>query len=281
MTRSVRIGDWTFGQDLDFLLIAGSCAIESEEHAMRMAAALKASAGKAGVPLLFKASYDKANRTSCASYRGPGKEEGLRILARIKREIGVKVISDVHAVEEVEAAAEVLDVIQTPAFLCRQTDLLTAAGRTGKAVNVKKGQFLAPSDMEHVLQKVRSTGNGNILVTERGSCFGYNQLVSDMRSLPIMRALGFPVVFDASHSVQLPGGKGDATDGQREFILPLARAAVAVGVDGIFLEVHDQPEKARCDGPNALPLEQVPEFLDQVLRIREMVKEWEDGPSGE
>jgi 2-dehydro-3-deoxyphosphooctonate aldolase (KDO 8-P synthase) len=281
MTRSVRIGDWTFGKELDFLLIAGSCAIESEDHALRMALALRKYTEKAGVPLLFKGSYDKANRTSHASFRGPGQEEGLRILARIKRELGLKVLSDVHAVEEVEAAGQVLDVIQTPAFLCRQTDLLTAVGRTGKAVNVKKGQFLAPADMEHVIRKVRATGNENILITERGSCFGYNQLVSDMRAVPIMRALGFPVVFDASHSVQLPGGKGDASDGQREFILPLARAAVAAGADGVFLEVHDHPDNARCDGPNSLPLEQVPTFLDQVLGIRAMVREWEGGPQGE
>jgi 2-dehydro-3-deoxyphosphooctonate aldolase (KDO 8-P synthase) len=281
MIHSVRIGDWTFGQELDFLLIAGPCAIESEAHTMRMAASLKEYAEKAGVPLVFKASYDKANRTSFAAFRGPGLEEGLRILSKVKREIGVKVLSDVHAVEEVATVKEVLDVIQTPAYLCRQTDLLTAVGRAGKAVNVKKGQFLAPWDMEHVLQKVRSTGNENILITERGSSFGYNQLVSDMRSLRIMRAFGFPVVFDASHSVQLPGGRGDASDGRREFILPLARAAVAVGVDGVFLEVHDKPETARCDGPNSLPLEQVPEFLDQVLRIQEMVREWEGGPRGE
>ncbi len=281
MARSVRIGDWTFGQELDFLLIAGPCAIESEDHAMRLAASLKGFAEEAGAPLVFKASYDKANRTSLSSFRGPGLEEGLRILSRIKGEVGIKVLSDVHAVDEVSAVAEVLDIIQTPAYLCRQTDLLTAVGRTGKAVNVKKGQFLAPWDMEHVIQKVRSTGNENILITERGSSFGYNQLVTDMRSLRIMRTFGFPVVFDASHSVQLPGGRGDASDGRREFILPLARAAAAVGVDGVFFEVHDRPEAARCDGPNSLPLEQVPRFLEQVLRIREMVREWDGDPPGE
>ena len=232
---------------------------------------------KAGVPLVFKASYDKANRTSFTSFRGPGLEDGLRILSKIKREVGVKVLSDVHAVAEVEAVAEVLDVIQTPAYLCRQTDLLIAVGRTGKAVNVKKGQFLAPWDMQHVLEKVRSMGNENILITERGSCFGYNQLVNDMRSLRIMREFGFPVVFDASHSVQLPGARGHESCGHREFILPLARAAAAVGVDGIFLEVHDRPETARCDGPNSFPLERIPEFLDQVIRIRDMVKAWEGG----
>jgi len=277
MTGFVRIGDWTFGKEQDFLLIAGPCVIENEAHAMQVAGSLKTFSEKAGVPLVFKASYDKANRTSLASFRGPGLEEGLRILSRVKREIGVKVLSDVHAVEEVGTVADILDVIQTPAYLCRQTDLLTAVGRAGKAVNVKKGQFLAPWDIKHVVEKIRSTGNENILITERGSSFGYNQLVNDMRSLPIMRAFGVPVVFDASHSVQLPGGRGHVSGGQREFILPLARAAVAVGVDGIFLEVHDQPEKAQCDGPNSLPLEHVPEFLDQVLRIHEMVQERDRG----
>ena len=277
MTGFVRIGDWTFGKEQDFLLIAGPCVIENEAHAMQVAGSLKVFSEKAGVPLVFKASYDKANRTSLASFRGPGLEEGLRILSRVKREIGVKVLSDVHAVEEVGTVAEILDVIQTPAYLCRQTDLLTAAGRTGKAVNVKKGQFLAPWDMKHAVEKIRSTGNENILITERGSSFGYNQLVNDMRSLPIMRAFGFPVVFDASHSVQLPGGGDHVSGGQREFILPLARAAVAMGVDGIFLEVHDQPEQAQCDGPNSFPLEHVPEFLDQVLQIHGMVKERDRG----
>lgn len=275
MTRPVRIGDWTFGKELDFLLIAGPCVIESEAHALRLADSLKAVSEKAGVPLVFKASYDKANRTSFTSFRGPGLKEGLRILYKIKDETGVKVLSDVHAVAEVEEVAEILDVVQTPAYLCRQTDLLVAVGRTGKAVNLKKGQFLAPWDMEHVVDKVRSTGNENILVTERGSCFGYNQLVNDMRSLRIMRGFGFPVVFDASHSVQLPGGRGHESGGHREFILPLARAAAAVGVDGVFLEVHDRPEAARCDGPNSFPLEGIPEFLDQIMRIRDMVKTWE------
>ncbi len=281
MTRTVRIGDWAFGQEADFLLIAGPCVIESETHALEMAGSLKAAAEKADVPFVFKASYDKANRTSRASFRGPGLDEGARILSKIKQEVGVKVLSDVHAVEEVQAVVDVLDVIQTPAYLCRQTDLLTAVGRTGKAVNVKKGQFLAPWDMKHVLDKVLSTGNENVLITERGSCFGYNQLVSDMRSLRIMRSFGFPVIFDASHTVQLPGGKGDASDGRREFILPLARAAAALGVDGIFVEVHERPETARCDGPNSLALDQIPEFLDQVLRIQEMVREWDGGPAGE
>ena len=279
MARVVQIGDWTFGKGIHFLLIAGPCVIESAMHATDMAGTLREFSEKAGVSLVFKASYDKANRTSIGSFRGPGLDEGLRILSQIKREVGVKVLSDVHAVEEVEAAAEVLDVIQTPAYLCRQTDLLTAVGRAGRAVNIKKGQFLSPWDMHHVVDKIRSTGNENILITERGTCFGYNQLVSDMRSLRVMRTFGFPVVFDASHSVQLPGGRGDASDGEREFILPLARGAAAVGVDGIFVEVHDQPDQARCDGPNSFPLWRIPEFLDQVLRIQEMVRQWERGLS--
>jgi len=275
MTRVVQIGEWNVGTGRDFLLIAGPCVIENEKHALKMADSLKTFAEAAGVPLLFKASYDKANRTSLTSFRGPGLQEGLRILSRIKKEIGVKVISDVHSREEVMPAAEVLDVIQTPAFLCRQTDFLLDVARTGKPVNVKKAQFLAPWDMKHAVEKILSTGNENILITERGVCFGYNQLVSDMRSLKILQQFGFPVLFDATHSVQLPGGEGNASGGQREFVLPLARAAVAVGVDGVFIEVHDQPDSALCDGPNSFPLSRVPDFLDQVLTIHKKVKEWE------
>ncbi len=275
MRHSVRIGKMTLGEREDFLLIAGPCVIESESHALRMAEALKVFAEKAGIPFLFKASYDKANRTSMNSFRGPGLEKGLRILSKIRAEVGVKVLSDVHTLLEVDSAAEVLDVIQTPAFLCRQTDFLVALAKTGKPLNIKKGQFLAPWDMKHVIEKVLATGNDNIMLTERGTSFGYNQLVSDMRSIKIMREFGFPVVFDATHSVQLPGGQGAVSGGQREFVLPLARAAVAVGVDGIFMEVHDQPEKALCDGPNSFLLHQVPKFLDQILHIHNKVKEWE------
>ena len=277
MIDAVQIGEWKIGTKEDFLLVAGPCVIESEEHAMRMAGSLKGFAEKAGVPFLFKASYDKANRTSIASYRGPGLQEGLRILDRIREEVGVKVLSDVHNEKEVTAAASVLDVIQTPAFLCRQTDFLISVAKTGKPVNVKKAQFLAPWDMKNVIDKILSAGNKNILLTERGACFGYNQLVSDMRSLKILRDFGFPVLFDATHSVQLPGGRGNTSGGQREFVLPLARAAVAMGVEGIFIEVHDRPDKALSDGPNALPLHEVPAFLDQVITIHEKVKEWETG----
>ena len=220
MLRTISLGEWKIGPEGDFLLVAGPCVIESEAHALKMAGELRKVVEGTGARFVFKASYDKANRTSIGSYRGPGLDEGLRILGKVRSEAGVKVLSDVHNEGQVQAAAEVLDILQTPAFLCRQTDFLLAAARTGKPVNVKKAQFLAPWDMGNVVDKVRSTGNDNILLTERGACFGYNQLVSDMRSLPIMRGLGCPVLFDATHSVQLPGGQGKASGGQREFVLP-------------------------------------------------------------
>jgi len=273
--NAVQIGEWALGTKDSFLLIAGPCVIESESHAMKMAESLKRYTEEMRVPFLFKASYDKANRTSLASFRGPGLRGGLRILERVRSEIGVKVLSDVHQISEVDEAAAVLDVLQTPAYLCRQTDFLIAVARGGRPVNLKKGQFLAPWDMRHVVEKVLSAGNRNILLTERGACFGYNQLVSDMRSLPVLRQIGFPVIFDATHSVQLPGGQGTASGGQREFVLPLARAASAVGIDGLFLEVHDHPDQALSDGPNSLPLHQVPEILDQVLTIHHKVREWQ------
>ena len=275
MIRPVRIGQWEIGADDKLLVVAGPCVIESEAHAMRMADSLKGLAQQKDIPFVFKASYDKANRTSIKSFRGPGLQEGLRILDRIKGELGIKVLSDVHSEGEVAAAAEVLDVIQTPAYLCRQTDFLLAVARAGKPVNVKKAQFLAPWDMKLVLEKILSTGNQDILLTERGACFGYNQLVSDMRSLKILRELGFPVLYDATHSVQLPGGRGSSSGGQREFVLPLARAAVAMRVDGVFIEVHDQPDMALCDGPNPLPLELLPEFFNQISTIHKKVTEWE------
>lgn len=275
MVRAVEIGDWQIGERGAFLLIAGPCVIESEEHAMKMADALKAISKQAGVPFLFKSSYYKANRTSVTSYRGPGLREGLRILDRVKRELGVKVLSDVHTEVEAGPAAEVLDVLQTPAFLCRQTDFLLSVARTGRPVNVKKGQFLSPWDMQYVVEKIRSTGNDRILLTERGTSFGYNQLINDMRGLRIMRSFGFPVIFDATHSAQVPGGLGGASGGQREFVLPLARAAAAVGVDGLFIEVHDCPERALSDGPNSLSLDQVAEVVEQVLTIHGKVKEWD------
>jgi 2-dehydro-3-deoxyphosphooctonate aldolase (KDO 8-P synthase) len=269
---AVDCGGVSIGGGGALVLIAGPCVIESASHTLKMAERLSAVTRKLGVPLIFKASYDKANRSSVNGFRGPGLDAGLEVLARVRREFGLPVLSDVHEVAHVQPAAEVLDVLQIPAFLCRQTDLLLAAGATGKPVNVKKGQFTAPGDMRNVIEKIRSTGNGNTLLTERGTTFGYNNLVVDFRGLAIMRSLGQPVVFDATHSVQLPGGAGTASGGQAEFIPTLARAAVATGVDGLFVEVHDNPAEAKCDGPNALALDQVEDLLTGLLRIRDAVR---------
>lgn len=268
----VQIGDITMGGEQPFVLIAGPCVLEDLDKARSIAESLVSTCAHLGINLIFKGSYDKANRTSVESFRGPGIEKGLEILARIKDEFNVPVVSDVHATEEVSAAAQVLDVIQIPAFLCRQTDLLVAAGESGKVVNVKKGQFQAPWDMQHVVGKVKSTGNSDIVLTERGASFGYNNLVVDMRSLPIMRGLGCPVVFDATHAVQLPGGSGGSSGGQREYVAALSRAAVAVGIDGLFWEVYDEPEKARCDGPNSLRLLDLEAMLRPLLEIDKVVK---------
>jgi 2-dehydro-3-deoxyphosphooctonate aldolase (KDO 8-P synthase) len=257
------------GQPL--LLLGGPCALESEELARTVAARMADICGRLGIHYVFKASFDKANRTSLDSYRGPGLKNGLQTLACIRRELGVPVISDIHDTSQVEAAAEVLDIIQIPAFLCRQTDLLTTAARTGKPVNVKKGQFVSPWDMKNVVDKIRGVGGTKTMLVERGASFGYNNLVVDMRSLVVMRSLGCPVIFDATHSVQLPGGAGGSSGGQREFIAPLARAAMAVGIDGLFMEIHPDPENALCDGPNSLPLEGIEEFLRQLLEIRAAV----------
>ena len=260
------------GGGAPLVLIAGPCAIESQQHALETAHALKEVAAAAGVPFVYKSSYDKANRTAIDSYRGPGLHAGLAILQRVREEVGVPVLSDVHEVEQMASAAEVLDVLQIPAFLCRQTDLLLAAGRTGKPVNVKKGQFLAPWDMQHVAEKLASTGNQRVLLTERGASFGYNNLVVDMRSVAIMRTFGYPVVFDATHSVQLPGGAGRASSGQRQFVPALARAAVGVGVDALFMEVHPDPDRAPSDGPNMLKLADLPALLAQVQAIDAIVR---------
>lgn len=254
------------------LLIAGPDLIESESHALKMARALAEIARERDLPLVFKASVDKANRTSVDSPRGPGAEEGLRVLARIRSETGLAITTDFHLPAQAAVFAEVVDLLQVPAFLCRQTDMLLAAGRTGRAVNVKKGQFLAPWDARHIAQKLRSTGNDKIMLTERGSTFGYNNLVVDFRSLPQMRAFGVPVCFDATHSVQLPGGEGDRSGGEREYVEHLARAAIAVGCDALFFEVHDEPEKALCDGPNQLRLADFPGFLDALIRLDEAVR---------
>lgn len=257
------------GQPL--LLIGGPCALESEELARTVAGRMQEICDRLGIFYVFKASFDKANRTSLASYRGPGLEAGLATLAKIRREIGVPVISDIHDVSQVAAAAEVLDILQIPAFLCRQTDLLTAAARTGKPVNVKKGQFVSPWDMENAVNKMRGVGGKKIMLVERGASFGYNNLVVDMRSLPVMRSFGCPVIFDATHSVQLPGGAGGSSSGQREFIATLSRAAVAVGIDGLFLEIHPNPDQALCDGPNSIALDKVEELLVQLIRVRNAV----------
>ncbi|RJX35433.1 MAG: 3-deoxy-8-phosphooctulonate synthase [Desulfurivibrio sp.] len=271
MMDSVAVKDFfAVGPGQPLLLIAGPCVLESEEIARRIAAQVKEVSGRLGISFVFKASFDKANRTSLSSYRGPGLTEGLRMLAAIRQEFRIPVVSDVHEVSQVEQAAEVLDILQIPAFLCRQTDLLVAAARTGKVVNVKKGQFMAPWDMEHAVAKIRQSGNRRILLTERGTTLGYNNLVVDMRSLPIMRSLGCPVIYDATHSVQLPGGAGGSSGGQRQFIAPLSRAAVAAGVDGLFMEVHPEPAKALCDGPNSLPLDQLEALLTTLVAIRKV-----------
>lgn len=272
MTQAVQVGKLTVGDEQPLVLIAGPCVIENEDHALRVASALAGIAEKIGAGLIFKASYDKANRTSVLSYRGPGLDEGLRILAKVKEVTGLPVLSDVHEINQVAAAADVLDVIQIPAFLSRQTDLLVAAGKTGRVVNIKKGQFQAPWDVENAVGKVRSTGNEQIILTERGASFGYNNLVTDMRSLVIMRKTGCPVVFDATHSVQLPGGAGTSSGGQREFVAPLSRAAVATGIDALFWEVHNDPDRALCDGPNSLPLPDVEALWRQMLALDELVK---------
>ena len=256
-----------FEQGRPVVLIAGPCVIESEEHVHRMARGIREAAGQ----FVFKASFDKANRTSGDAFRGPGLREGLRILEGLKAE-GFPVLTDIHEPSQAEPAAEAADILQIPAFLCRQTDLLIAAGRTGRIVNIKKGQFVAPHDIHRAAEKVASTGNHKVVLTERGSSFGYNNLVVDMRGLKIMRDSGWPVVFDATHSVQLPGGAGSASSGQPQFIEPLARAAVAAGVDGIFVEVHDQPEKALSDGPNALRLSLLADFWRRLRAIDELVR---------
>jgi 2-dehydro-3-deoxyphosphooctonate aldolase (KDO 8-P synthase) len=268
----VTIGSITIGAGHPLVLISGPCAIEGESFMLDVATRLRDIAAKAGVPFVFKSSYDKANRTSIQSYRGPGLQAGLAILQKIKDTIGVPVLSDVHAVEEVGPAADVLDVLQIPAFLCRQTDLVVAAARSGKPVNVKKGQFLAPWDTKNIVDKVRAVGNEQVLLTERGASFGYNNLVADMRSLVVMRSFGVPVVFDATHSVQLPGGAGTASSGQREFVPYLARAAVATGCDALFMEIHPDPDHAPSDGPNMLRLEDLPALLAQITQIDRIVR---------
>lgn len=270
--REMEIGGIArVGGDRRPLIIAGPCVIESEEHCLRMARALKDIAGQAGLPLVFKASFDKANRSSIRSYRGPGLEEGLRILNRVKNETALPVLSDIHEPSQASPASRVLDVLQIPAFLCRQTDLLLAAAATGRPVNVKKGQFLSPWEAGNIVEKIRSAGNDLVLLTERGTTFGYQNLVVDFRSIPIMQGFDCPVIFDATHSVQRPGQKGESSGGDRAYIPSLARAGIAAGADGLFLEVHDNPERALSDGPNALPLSEFPRLLGEVRGIAEIM----------
>jgi 2-dehydro-3-deoxyphosphooctonate aldolase (KDO 8-P synthase) len=262
----VQIGGVAIG-DGPLLLIAGPCVIESEAHAVGIARAIRDIAARCGVPFVFKASYDKANRTSLGSFRGPGLAEGLRILGKVRDEVGVPVLTDIHEPAHAAPVAAVADVLQIPAFLCRQTDLLVAAAQTGRAVNIKKGQFLAPSDMRHAAAKVAAAGNDRVILTERGTSFGYHNLVVDMRSLPMMRSLGYPVIYDVTHSLQLPGAGDGVTAGQAEFIEPLARAGVAAGVDGVFMEVHERPEEAKSDAQNALKLDLLEPLLSRLIRI--------------
>jgi len=270
--RGVVVGDMCIANDKPFVLLAGPCVIEGENFTLKTAAEIAGIADRCGVPLVFKSSFDKANRTSRDAFRGPGMEEGLRILQRVKDDLGLPIITDVHEAHQASAAAEVADILQTPAFLCRQTDFIETVASAGKPVNIKKGQFLAPWDMEHVLEKALATGNQDIMLCERGVCFGYNNLVSDMRSLLVMRTFGAPLVYDATHSVQQPGGLGGSTGGNRDFVPGLARAAVATGVAGLFMEVHPNPDKAMSDGPNSLALADLEGLLMTLKRLDEIVK---------
>jgi 2-dehydro-3-deoxyphosphooctonate aldolase (KDO 8-P synthase) len=272
MNKVVRVGDVAIGNDLPFVLISGPCQIESRGHAMEMAAALREICAGLGIGLIYKSSFDKANRTSATAARGIGMAEGLAILAEVRERFAIPVLTDVHLPEQCQPTAEAVDVLQIPAFLCRQTDLLLAAGATGRAINVKKGQFLAPWDMVNVAAKIAATGNENILLCERGASFGYNTLVSDLRSLPIMARTGYPVVFDATHSVQQPGGQGTSSGGQREFAPVLARAALAVGVAAVFIECHPDPDNAPSDGPNMIPLREMPALLARLAAFDRLAK---------
>lgn len=270
---AIEFGGLSVGGGGPLLLIAGPCVIESEAHAIETALAVREAAARAGVPFVFKASYDKANRTSRTSFRGPGLHDGLQVLARVRERAGVPILTDIHEASHAPAAAEVADVLQIPAFLCRQTDLLTAAAATGRVINIKKGQFLAPGDMRHAVAKVVEAGNPRVIVTERGTSFGYHNLVVDMRAFPILRTLGYPVVYDVTHSLQLPGAGNGVTAGQAEFIEPMAAAGVAAGVDGVFMEVHEAPERAKSDGQNALRLDRLEPLLHRLVQIHAIARE--------
>jgi 2-dehydro-3-deoxyphosphooctonate aldolase (KDO 8-P synthase) len=274
LTREISLGPLRLGGGNPLFLIAGPCVIESESHARKMAEKISKITADAGIPYIFKASYDKANRSSTKAFRGPGLKEGLRILGKIKADLNLPILTDIHESSQAQPAAEVCDILQIPAFLSRQTDLLQTAAKTGRIINVKKAQFLSPWDMANVVEKVASTGNRDILLTERGASFGYQNLVVDMRSFPVMQKLGYPVVFDITHSLQLPGGLGHASGGQPEFIEILARAGVAAGVEGVFLEVHDNPAEALSDGPNALPLSQLSALLKRLKELSTVVRRW-------
>jgi 2-dehydro-3-deoxyphosphooctonate aldolase (KDO 8-P synthase) len=269
---TVEVGSVTFGQELPLVVIAGPCQLESRDHAFKIAETMQAACAKAGAGYVFKASYDKANRTSLSGKRGPGIDAGLRILDDVRSKLGCPVLTDIHGADQCEPAAQAADILQIPAFLCRQTDLLLAAGKTGACINIKKGQFLAPWDMPNVAAKVASTGNERILLTERGASFGYNALVADMRALPTMAATGYPVVMDATHSVQQPGGQGNASGGQREFAPVMARAAVAIGVSAVFIETHEDPDNAPSDGPNMIPLDQMSGLVKTLMDLDAIAK---------
>jgi len=269
MIHQINVKDIKIGDKNPLVLIAGPCVIESEKLCLETAKRIKDAAEKLNIPYIFKSSFDKANRLSIDSYRGPGIKKGLQVLNKVKQKLKVPILSDIHCQKDIAEAAKVLDVIQIPAFLCRQTDIVVSAAKTGKVVNIKKGQFLAPWDILPIIKKIESTGNKSILITERGFCFGYNNLVTDFRSLQIMRELGYPVIYDATHSVQLPGGKGKASGGEREFVSGLSRAAVAFGCDGLFLEVHPRPDKAPCDGPNMISLSDLKKLLKQIKKIEQ------------
>ena len=270
--KRIKIDDFVIGGNAKFVLIAGPCVLENEAMAIDTARYLKKLTTKLKIPFIFKASYDKANRTSINSYRGPGSKKGLAILRKIKEDLNIPVLSDVHRFEEIDAAVKILDVVQVPAFLCRQTDFITQIAKKARVINIKKGQFLAPWDVLNIIEKSKAAGNENIMITERGASFGYNNLVFDVRSLPIIRDMGYPVIFDATHSVQLPGGEGTSSGGQRDMVKYLARAAVAAGVDGIFFEVHSDPQKALCDGANSLYLDSMEELLTTLKKIDGLIK---------
>jgi 2-dehydro-3-deoxyphosphooctonate aldolase (KDO 8-P synthase) len=273
--NEVRVGKVRIGKGNPLALIAGPCVIESEEIVLTTAKKLKEICDRLGISLIFKSSYDKANRTSGSSFRGPGIDQGLKMLSDVRKKFSIPVMSDVHSVDEVRPASEVLDALQIPAFLCRQTDLILASSRTGKPVNIKKGQFLAPWDVKNIIEKFTSTGNQNLLITERGTSFGYHNLIVDFRGFPVIRSFGYPLLFDATHSLQLPGGQGNSSGGQREFASPLARAAVATGVDGLFIEVHPDPAQALSDASTMIPLQEIEGLLQQTKALHDMMRRWE------